>query len=260
MMIPSVRGVALAGIDSSSRGPVSSSEDPDAPSGSPVSSSEGPAAPVVTLAASHGAGGHLIGPLVAQRLGVPFLDRGILTGVAEQMRVPERAVEQLDADTVKKPRGPLRRYFDSLGRASIADTTPGSDVEREEGRYRAETEEFLARAVAGGGVVLGRGGAVVLREVPNALHVMLRGPVDARLRQIMRRDGLNREDAERRVRANDRMRIEYVRTSYGVAPDDPDLYHLSIDSTALDLDTCVELIVTAARARLGHPTAGAADG
>jgi hypothetical protein len=58
-----------------------------------------------------------------------------------------------------------------------------------------------------------------------------------------------------RVLANDRVRIGYVRASYGVDPEDPDLYRLWIDSTALDVDTCVELIVTAARARVRHPAA-----
>ena len=221
--------------------------------------SEGSVGSVVTLAAFHGAGGHVVGPRVAERLGVPFLDRGILTGVAEQLHVPERAVEQLDADTEKKPRSILRRYFDSLGRASIADSTGALDVEREEGRYRAEIEECLARAVSQGGVVLGRGGAVVLSQAPGALHVMLAGPVHSRVRRIMQLDGLDAEEAERRVLTNDRVRIEYVRNSYGVDPEDPGLYHLWIDSTALDLDTCVELIVTAARSRARHPAAATAD-
>lgn len=236
--------------------------DPARGSGSPDqhgSPSEGPVRSVVTLAAFHGAGGHLVGPRVAERLGVPFLDRGILTGVAEQLQVPEQAVEQLDADSEKKPHSVLRRYFDSLGRASIADSAPASEVERDEGRYRAEVEEFLARAVSQGGVVLGRGGAVVLSRVPGALHVMLGGPVHARVRRIMQLHGLDGKEAERRVVANDRMRIEYVRKSYGVDPEDPDLYHLWIDSTALDVDTCVELVVMAARARARHPTAATAD-
>jgi cytidylate kinase len=60
---------------------------------------------------------------------------------------------------------------------------------------------------------------------------------------------IDRPTAERRRRDNDRMRIRYVRRTYGVDLDDPDLYHLRLDSTVLDPETCVELIVTAARAR-----------
>ena len=37
-----------------------------------------------------------------------------------------------------------------------------------------------------------------------------------------------------------------MRRAYGVDGGDPALYHLALDSTALGLDACVELIVTAA--------------
>lgn len=63
----------------------------------------------------------------------------------------------------------------------------------------------------------------------------------------------NRQAAERRLDANDRARIGYVRRSYGIDPENPDLYHLRIYSTAVDLDTCVELIVAAACSRARQP-------
>ena len=50
-------------------------------------------------------------------------------------------------------------------------------------------------------------------------------------------------------RLEDRARIEYVRRAYGVDGMDPALYHLMLDSTALSLDACVELIVAASQAR-----------
>jgi cytidylate kinase len=212
-----------------------------------------PVALVVTVAALYGAGGSVVGPRVAERLGVPFLDRGILVGVAEQMRVPVEAVAAYDAQSPKEPRSGIRRYFESLGRVTSADGTPVSDQDVEEGRYRSETEEFLVRATTGGGVVLGRGGAVVLRSVPRVLHVRLDGPREARVRQAMGLERIDRQTAERRLDANDRARIGYVRRSYGIDPDNPDLYHLRIDSTALDLDTCVELIVAAACSRARQP-------
>jgi cytidylate kinase len=69
----------------------------------------------------------------------------------------------------------------------------------------------------------------------------------------MRFEGIDREIAERRQKVEDRTRTGYVRRAYGVDGEDPSLYHLMLDSTALDLDTCVDLIVTAAQARTRHP-------
>jgi cytidylate kinase len=111
---------------------------------------------------------------------------------------------------------------------------------------RAQMRRFMAEAARSGGVVLGRGGAIVLREVPQALHVYLGGPVQARIAGAMEAESVDRATAERRVKANDFARREYVRKAYGADGDDPALYHLMIDATAFGVDACVELIVAAA--------------
>lgn len=208
--------------------------------------------PVVTLAALYGAGGTVVGPRVAERLGVPFLDREIPEAVAKRTGLPEEAITDVD----EEPRSGVDRLVASLARASTISGATGGSTERldlQERRLRAYIEEFLARASRTGGVALGRGGMVVLRSVPWALHVHLGGPREARVQQRMALESIDRRTAKRRQEVEDRTRIGYVRRAYGLHGEDPSLYHLMIDSTALDLDTCVELIVTASQARLRNP-------
>jgi cytidylate kinase len=202
---------------------------------------------VVTLAALYGAGGSVVGARVAERLGVPFLDRAIPESVAKESGLSDQAVEAAD----EGPRGTATRVMATLGRAATAGGSEGSvsHLELQEGRLRGYVEDFLADAAASGGVALGRGGMVVLRDVPWALHVHLGGPVEARVEQAMRLDEIERDQAERRQKLEDRGRIEYVRRAYGVDGEDSTLYHLMLDSTALGLDACVELIVAASQAR-----------
>jgi cytidylate kinase len=206
----------------------------------------GPSRPVVTLAAFYGAGGTVVGPRVAERLGVPFLDRGILTAVAKRLGVPEEAAAEYE----EPPQRGVGRFLGSLAKVGISDATPMDNLDLEEHRYRAETEEFIASAAESGGVILGRGGQVVLRDRPGVLHVFLGGPPEARIRQGMEIEGVDRKTAERRQEANDRARVEYVSRNYGLTGLDPDLYHLRIDSTALDLDTVADLIVAASQSRM----------
>ena len=77
--------------------------------------------PVVTLASLYGAGGSVIGPRVAERLGVPFLDRAIPEAVARQAGLPEDAV----ADVDEQPRTATKRLVAALGRTSTVSVTPG---------------------------------------------------------------------------------------------------------------------------------------
>jgi hypothetical protein len=209
-------------------------------------------APVVTIAALYGAGGSVIGPRVAERLRVPFLDRAIPEAVATGAGLPEEAVAGAD----EKPRPLRERLTEGLGRISTVTGRGGGGVERldvQESRLRGYIEEFLAEASVSGGVAMGRGGNVILRTVGWALHVFLGGPFEGRIAQGVAREGIDRAAAEARQKAEDGARIAYVRRNYGVDGTDPAFYHLMLDSTALAIDTCVELIVTAAQARVREP-------
>ena len=201
---------------------------------------------VVTLAALYGAGGGVVGPRVAERLGVPFLDRAIPRSVAERAGIDEASAAELD----EEPRSRRSRLFDALGRASPP-SGASAQLERldlEGRRLHGEVERFLADASRSGGVVLGRGGAVVLASVPGALHVHLGGDRDGRIERVMTLQATDRATAARRVEAHDRARRDYVRGCYGIDGDNPALYHLMIDATALGVDVCVELIVAASEA------------
>jgi hypothetical protein len=208
--------------------------------------------PIVTIAALYGAAGTVIGPRVAERLGVPYLDRAVPEGVARQTGLSREAI----ADVDEGARSPVERLVSSLGRAATISGGVGGSSEHldvQERTIRGQIEEFLAQATVSGGVALGRGGMVVLRSVPQALHVHLGGPAEARVQQRMELEGLDRATALRLRAITDRTRMRYVRRAYGVDGEDPSLYHLMLDSTALDIDTCVELIVTAAQARTRRP-------
>jgi cytidylate kinase len=73
----------------------------------------------------------------------------------------------------------------------------------------------------------------------------------------MRIQGVDRETAERARRRLDQTHSTYLREFYGADINDPSLYHLAIDSTAVDREVCVGLIVCAARGRYrGNPAPG----
>ena len=202
---------------------------------------------VVTLSASYGAGGSHVGPRLADRLGVAFLDRVIPTTVAERLAVPARRRARPRRRGAQRPRA--RAHALRAGRAGLlgrGDADRGLD---ERSFLRATEDVIRERCSEGSGVILGRAAAVVLRDRPGALHVRLDGPPERRLAQAMELDGIDRETAERRMRETDRAREAYVQQFYGVDARDAGLYHLVLDSTALALDACVELIALAAAAR-----------
>lgn len=178
---------------------------------------------------------------------VPFVDRLIPPQVAADLGMRPSAAEEHD----EVSGGFLARLLISLapiGETVGAERRAGGRASDRDFRERIE-QVIFERADEGRGVILGRAGAVVLRKDPGALHVRLDGPREARIGQAMRIQKVERETAKRRMRETDHARHSYVRNFYRADARDPALYHLLIDSTALDLDSCVELIAFAAQDR-----------
>lgn len=203
---------------------------------------------VVAISASYGAGGSVIGPAVAQRLGVEFVDRLIPVAVAQRLDVP------LDDAQAHDERAPSPNWLERLLRGfTNTDASVPAPVAPERftsDDFRQATEEVILRlAQTGRGVILGRGSVIVLREWPDVLRVRLHGPREARLQHAMALGDHDRSTAEAAMRRLDRTHAEYARQLYGADIADPALYHLVIDSTAIPLDACVEMIVAAAQAR-----------
>jgi hypothetical protein len=201
--------------------------------------------PLVTISASYGAGGSQVGPAVAQRLGVEFLDRAIPTRVADRLQVPlddALAHDEALGDAIGRFVSAFALLPELAGAMVQAGMLAGED-------YRRETERLIREHTEGGAVILGRAGAVILRDDPHALHVRLDGPPERRVAQAMELEELERADAEQLRKSGDRAREAYVRHFYGCDARDPALYHLVIDSTALTLPTVIDVIVAAASVR-----------
>jgi cytidylate kinase len=199
---------------------------------------------LITLSASYGAGGSRIGPALAERLQVPFVDRLIPLGVAERLDVN---LEDAVAHDMK-----LSSFFERVLRSFVAADTTGApaplvDDTLSTDEFRRATEEVIvSQAASGSGVILGRAGAIVLRDDPRVLRVRLDGPAERRIHQAVMLQGLDDATARRAQPKADRAHANYVKHFYNLDIHDPLLYHLVIDSTAITIGGCVEMIAVAA--------------
>jgi cytidylate kinase len=204
---------------------------------------------LVTISASYGAGGSVVGPALAERLGVRFVDRAVSGAIADSLGISHSAAEKLDEnverglDRILSHLAPIGEYY--------GDVDP--DLLKRTSHHEAAEQAIRELAEAGRAVVLGRAGAIVLAEDPRALHVRLHGPGPARVEQAMRLESIDRATAERRIRKTDRAREAYVKRYYRCDPRDPKLYDIVLDSTRLELDVCVEVIAAACRASVTPP-------
>jgi cytidylate kinase len=108
-------------------------------------------------------------------------------------------------------------------------------------RYTAE--EILELARDGNVIIRGWGAVAVLRAVPHVLRVRVCAPMPFRERVIMER--LNLKDAgeaRREIDKNDAAHARIMRGGFGVNWQDPQLYHVVLNTGSVPVDTCVRIV------------------
>ena len=242
---------------------------------------------VVTIGGLTGGGGRLLGPLVAQRLGADYVDRLILTDTARHVGATVEALHQREERPLTKGERFARLLQRILERSAVAGA--GGDPYFGPGAVTFLTQEYedlpqpiitrgheledekyieglrpVMREVAVGDnvVVVGRGGAVILRDIPGVLRVGVVANIEDRTARIMDRDRVDREQAKKIIESRDRAREIFFQRFFDIDdPDDPHLYHLSINSSDVSLDYACEVVIQAIQAledgRLPHKEAAA---
>lgn len=231
---------------------------------------------VITLSRQLGSRGSYIAAAVAKKMGLRYIDREILNRAAEMAGYPDQAMISHLEEREKVP-GFLERIITSLNTMPMIPTIASATLREgyaydeqiammmvQEGlsrdeafqqlidnEHRVEAGEAYAELIrrvilefanAGDVIIVGRGGQVVLRDYPNALHVRIQAPEAFRVLRLTKRLGLDEKEAERQIRRSDRERTRYMQHYYNVRWDNPDLYHLIINTGKVSVDTAAHII------------------
>ena len=213
--------------------------------------------PVITVGRQFGAGGATVGHMLSERLHADFLDSNIIDEVARRLQLPKEEVEAED----EHPGSLLARLLVALGSASSEplippeatawtppNAAPTFDTRK---AVLTITQHVIQEAARGGNVVIvGRGGAYILRDFPGALHVFLRASEAVRMKAIMQRFNITSEDeAKRRLKQTDENWTSYIRQVYGHDRNHPAHYDMVLDTGRLGYDTTIDAILVALKER-----------
>jgi cytidylate kinase len=197
---------------------------------------------LVCISRAAGAAGEEVGRLVAERLGVRYVDEEIILQAA--------AKAGLDPETVadEERRKPL--FTGLLGYlAAGADPTiiplDTESVPSESVRalIRDAIEEVGA---AGGAVIVAHAASYALGgHEPRPLRVLITAPPGVRAARIAAADGLGEREAAKAVGRSDADRADYLKRFYGVSQELPVHYDLVVNTEALSIDRAAALIEAA---------------
>src|SRR5256714_739513 len=179
--------------------------------------------------------------MLADELKADFLDSQIIDEVARRLQLPKEEVEAED----EQPGSLLARLLVALGSASTEplippeatawtppNAAPTFDTRKAILQITQHVIEEAARA--GNVVIVGRGGAYILRDLPGALHLFLRAAEAIRVKTIMARYNISSEDeARRRMKQADENWTSYIKQVYGHDRNHPAHYDMVLDTARL---------------------------
>lgn len=229
--------------------------------------------PVITITGLIGSGAPEVGTEVSRKLGIDYVDRLILAEAARKMGTTVAAVAERTeraqgfGDRVASfVRTVLERsalagggadpYFggglDALLVREYRDFPPESQEPSHEGgltdAHLLEVTSSVIRELAqtGNVVIAGRGANIILRDQPGALHVALVSSLEERIKRIMEREELGKEEAERFVAENDRARQAYFQRFFRVQAEDPRHYRMVLNTDWLHIPHTAEVVIASA--------------
>jgi cytidylate kinase len=229
---------------------------------------------VVTLGGLTGGGGRLLGPKLAERLDADYVDRLILTNAARHVGATVEAMhqrEQRPPTRGERFSGLLQRILDRSAATGVGGDPyfgPGAMAfltqefeeisqqtitrghELEDEKYIQAMRNVMNQLAEGGNVVIvGRGGSIILRDTPKVLRVGAVARLEDRIDGIMERDRIGREQAEQTLMDRDLARAYYFKRYFDIDdPDNPDLYHMVINTSDIGLDYAVDMVADACAA------------
>lgn len=107
---------------------------------------------------------------------------------------------------------------------------------------RAAVYELAARKNV---VIVGRGGQVILKDIPGVLSIRVIAPYEIRVKRLMEQRGYEENEAQRIILQGDRDSSGYLSTYFDAKSDDSALYDLVINTRAMSLESSAELIASA---------------
>ena len=192
---------------------------------------------VITIARSYGSGGRKMGKLLAKELGFEYYDREILRIASDESGISEELFDQVDE--IKKI--PLFRIARDVYTGEVI-PPDSDDFISNENLFRYQAKIIRELAATRNCVIVGRCANFILRGRENVMNVFVTAPVVDCVRRVMETDGLNLEEAEKKIKKVDKRRADYFKYFTGREWHDAALYDLCLNTGHMSEQKCVDIV------------------
>ena len=196
-----------------------------------------PQIPVITVAMEPGSGGSIIAQRIAERLKFDYFHRDIVEKIAKTAKIRSKVVNSLEKERLTG----VKDFISSLVEEHYIH--PDTYL-----RHLLPVISTIAKH--GRAVIVGRGANFIL-PAEDIFSVRVIAPLKKRIREVALTHGAPVEEVKRRVIQRESRRKAFVRHAFNADISNPIHYDLTINTGKMSIESAVEAVIGAVRARQG---------
>jgi cytidylate kinase len=198
--------------------------------------------PLILISRQRGAGGLAVAERLSEKIGWPYYDKNIIKEIADTVGADEKQLAFLD----EKDRNIFYEFLNVFRREP--------EVSHDE--YVEHLRRFIRTlGDVGGSIIVGRGADFILSP-QEALRVRLVAETELRAHFAAQKYGLQETEAFKHLDKGDQERRKFIKRHFDKDIDDPVHYDLVINTSYIDLDGAMDLIIVAYQRRFSEVLQG----
>ena len=197
---------------------------------------------IITIGREYGSGGRQIGKALAERLGISFYDKKIITLAAEKSGLSHEFIENNE----QRVRSGLMH---TLAASAVYHNgfLSGQYLPLSESIFISQAQVIRDIAAKESAVIVGRCADYILADRENTINVFIHAPLEARIKRIMELYNLDEAAAMKEITTSDKERgnhyFRYTDLKWGKAQN----YDVCINSALMGIDKTVEMLADLAQ-------------
>lgn len=197
---------------------------------------------VITISSQFGTGSDILGGMLARELGYTYLDKDIIRMIAKEANVSPNFVKLIESQGGTK----LSKFISTLLSKSKIERILADDRGYLDEEIYIDYLVIIISQIAeeGNAIIMGRGSQYILKDHPDAFHILLINEFKNRVNYLMSHSDMSEKKATRIVQDEDKRR-ENLYSSLGKKDyDNASLYHLVLNVGRFTTEAALKQIMT----------------
>ena len=190
--------------------------------------------PMITISRQYGTDGHQIAKFLAEKLGIPFYDKDLITIASQETRFAEKAFDEAERTATTS----LGYILSNRSNRSLYGMPLNDQM------FMVQSGIIRTIADKGPAVIVGRCADYVLSGYKPTIDIFLQASTEARTKTVMERENVSKKEAQARIARLDKSRATYYNYYTDRKWSDLNNYDIALNVSHLTAEEAAGLLAT----------------